>query len=91
VSIIGAHIMPSTAGVTPAERNAARSKAVQRGRGSHSRDDDLVTVEIEAAEAARKLEGNDQEEAHEDRQAHQHYTPGGRVRRPTPRTLDIQG
>jgi hypothetical protein len=88
VSIIGAHIQPSVSGITPAERAAQRAKRAQGGR--EGRDSDEVT--IRKTEAVRGLAGNDQEEAHEDRQAHEQYTPGGFVKRPAAvRNLDIQG
>lgn len=91
MSIIGAHITPTVPGVKPAERASARAKRLRTGPDGVERAEDLVEI-TDSADTVRGLEGNDQEEAHEDRQAHQQYTPGGFVRRAgTNRGLDIQG
>jgi hypothetical protein len=91
VSIIGAHIAPKVSGVQPGDRGAARARRVRTGPDGVERPEDLVEI-TDPSDTVRGLEGNDQEEAHEDRQAHQQYTPGGFVKRAgTTRSLDIQG
>ncbi len=91
MSIIGAHITPAVPGVTPAERANARAKRVRKGPDGVEREEDLVEI-TDSADGVRGLVGNDQEEAHEDRQSHQEYTPGGFLRRAgTTRSLDLEG
>jgi hypothetical protein len=90
VSIIGPPISSSVSGVTPAERAADRGKRIRKDPDGHIREADVA--DVAAHDAVRGLEGNDQEEAHEDRQAHEHYTPGGFVRnKGADRKLDIEG
>lgn len=85
-------MQPAVSGIKPAERAAARTKRVAPGRETRSRDEDDQVSVTDAGERVRGLEGNDQESAHEDRQAHEQYTPGGNVKpKTTQRTLDIEG
>jgi hypothetical protein len=90
VSIIGANITPSISGIKPGDRTADRAQRLRRGPDGRVRQDDVA--DVLGADAVRGLEGNDQEEAHEDRQTHQQYAPGGFVRnKAQQRSLDIQG
>lgn len=71
---VGPTLAASVAGLTGAERVAARDKAKENkridDRFKRSLDQAELTVTgVEEAEAVRKLKGNDQEEAHEDHQA----------------------
>jgi hypothetical protein len=55
---------------------------------------DLAVTETEAAEAVRDTKGNDQEEAHEDRQQHgldEIYTQRGRPTHEEKPRLDLKG
>lgn len=55
---------------------------------------DLSVTETESAEAVRNSKGNDQEEAHEDRQQHgldEPYTPRGKHANDRPTKLDLEG
>ncbi|CAG1005324.1 hypothetical protein PHYC_03219 [Phycisphaerales bacterium] len=94
--VIGTNIAASVAGVTSAERAAGKPaprKEPAKGPGRRPSSDELI-VSADAAEAPegiRSLKGNDQEEAHEDRDQHETYTPGGRPKdAPRPR-LDVAG
>ena len=90
MSILPANSPPPVSGITQADRSVDRAKRVRRAPDGHTRGDDVV--DLSAPDALRGLEGNDQEEAHEDRQAHEHYAPGGFVRNKSPkRSLDVQG
>lgn len=71
---VGPTIAASVAGLTGAERIAAREKAKESkridDRFKRSLDQAELTVTgVEEAEAIRNAKGNDQEEAHEDHQA----------------------
>jgi hypothetical protein len=79
MSIFGSSVAQSIAGSSQAERSQVQEKRAETNRASESRArrKDEVVVKTEAVEAARRLAGNDQEEAHEDRQSHSQYTPGG--------------
>jgi hypothetical protein len=79
VSILGSNVAQSIAGSAQAERSQVQEKRSEASRSSENRArrKDEVIVKTEAVEAARRLAGNDQEEAHEDRQSHSQYTPGG--------------
>lgn len=55
---------------------------------------DLAVTETESAEAIRSNKGNDQEEAHEDRQQHglnEGYTPAGKPTHEEKPRLDLKG
>jgi hypothetical protein len=78
--------------LTPAERSAARDRKAGPAKGvTAKRAEDTVTVATESDGAVRGLAGNGQEEAHEDRQEHQPYTPGGEVAKGKRPSLDLQG
>jgi len=71
------------AAVQVAERASVRQATRRLGERAAVRrhDSDEVIVEptaVEAAEQARNLAGNDQEESHQDRQQHASYTADGR-------------
>lgn len=82
------------AGAAQTERSQVHEKRREASRAeeNRARRRDEVVVKTEAVEAARRLAGNDQEEAHEDRQSHSQYTPGGeRAQRGSDAHLDVQG
>jgi hypothetical protein len=92
VSIFGANPVQPTPGLTAADRAAARDRKAGPSRGVQAkRAEDTVTVATESEGAVRGLAGNSQEEAHEDRQERQAYTPGGRGGKGQIRSLDVQG
>jgi hypothetical protein len=95
VSIVGSNVAQSMAGLSQAERSAVQEKREEAARRVESRsrraEGDEVIVQTEAAEAARRLAGNDQEEAHEDRQSHAQYAPDGRARQAGQGRLDVEG
>ncbi|MDX2131643.1 MAG: hypothetical protein SFY69_06300 [Planctomycetota bacterium] len=92
--VIGTNIAASLAGALHAERVMARPPARPAPPPKHAPAADEVLVdstEVEAPEAARSLKGNDQEEAHEDREQSQ-YTASGRLHHPDgPGRLDVAG
>jgi hypothetical protein len=94
VSIVGSNIAQSMAGLSQAERSQVQEKRSEANRSAanRARRKDEVIVQTEAVEAARRLAGNDQEEAHEDRQSHSQYTPGGNTAPAGTRPqLDLEG
>lgn len=98
MSLIGTNVAQSLAGQAQAERaESAERKRAERPekRELRTRKDehDTVVVNVESIQAVRHLAGNDQEEAHEDRQEHPYYTPAGakphgHVERPR---IDVEG
>jgi len=79
VSIIGTHLAGSLAGTSAAERaqHAERKREEERrAQASRGRDEYVVTP-VESAEAPRSAKGNDQEEAHEDRESKAGYHAAG--------------
>lgn len=93
--VVGTNIASSVAGVTNAERAAAKPpprKEPAKASRRPSADELIVSTDAaEATEGVRSLKSNDQEEAHEDRDQQTTYTPGGRPKDvPRPR-LDIAG
>lgn len=100
MGIVGSGIASSVAGTSQAERIEARAKekseqAKRAQQRRQLRDQDHVDVEVtevETAEAVRNLKGNDQEEAHEDREKHANYSPNGRLLKDKPiKKLDLEG
>lgn len=91
---IGPAIQSSLAGVSQAQRKAtaeqaARERAETRPRRAGDRAEFTdALIPTEAVEAVRPLESNDQEEAHEDRLAHDHDRAEEASRR---RRLDLEG
>lgn len=84
------------AGASGAERVAREGapKEIQKPASRRTRPDkpDEIVVSTETIDAVRNLKGNTQEEAHEDRQEHPAYTPGGRLTSdPASKRLDLQG
>lgn len=93
--VIGTNIAASVAGVTSAERAVGKPtprKEPSKAQRRPSSDELIVSTDAtEAPEGVRSLKSNDQEEAHEDRDQHETYTPGGKPRdTPRPR-LDVAG
>lgn len=92
--VIGTNIAASLAGALNAERVIARPapRREQVSRRAPGADEVLLdSAEVEAAEGPRSLKGNDQEEAHDDREQRQ-YTPDGRLRGGQgPGRLDVAG
>lgn len=94
---IGLPIASSVAGLNQAERSTVRDQKrpgeTARDRFARALDEaELRVTEVEAPEAPRAVKGNDQEEAHEDRQEHAYYRPDGQARpddTPPPR-LDVE-
>lgn len=95
---IAPHIASSVAGVHQAEKQASResektdrrrpvARVVRRGDDNL----DLEVTEVEEVEATRNAKGNDQEETHEDRQAHGHYDARGALSDEPPRRVDLEG
>lgn len=91
---IGPAIQSSLAGVSGAQRKAtaeqaARERAEARPRRAGDRAEFTDALgPTEAVEAVRPPEGNDQEEAHEDRRAHDHDHAEQDARK---RRLDLEG
>ncbi|MCB9838700.1 MAG: hypothetical protein H6813_05120 [Phycisphaeraceae bacterium] len=81
-----ASIAASVSGVKSTEAdstNKAKRKSDAETRFKRALDEADVSVDAaQAADAVRNAKGNDQEEAHEDRQEHGFYQPGH---------LDIEG
>ncbi len=97
---VGLPIAASVAGMTGAERIAAREKAKEEkkvdDRFKRSLDQaDLTVTPVEEAEAVRSAKGNDQEEAHEDHEAGAHYEAEAllqRLNKPSAKPrLDVEG
>jgi hypothetical protein len=92
VGIFGTTPTPPVPGLSAAERSAARDRKAGPARGvTAKRAEDTVTVATESDGAVRGLAGNGQEEAHEDRQEHPQYTPGGELAKDKRPSLDIEG
>lgn len=93
-SVFGTAAAQSIAGTNQVRRNETRERErVERARrGDAKRGDDIVVVHVEGAEAPRTVEGNDQEEAHEDRQQKAAtYSPLGRAQTPPRKSIDVEG
>lgn len=93
MSIIGTNVAQSLAGASQAERSQVQEKRGEdiRKADARKRRADEVVVKTEAVEAARRLAGNDQEEAREDRQSHAQYGPGGNAHLDKRKGLDLEG
>ncbi len=98
VSIAGTNAAQSAAGIQQAEkaeaRSASRAAPQKAKRAPHGADEyDTFVRNTESPEAVRNLAGNDQEQAHEDRQEHPpHYLPDGTLARPGPaKRIDFKG
>jgi hypothetical protein len=92
VGIFGTTPTPPVPGLSAAERSAARSRKPGAPRASGAkRGEDAVTIATESDSAVRGLAGNGQEEAHEDRQEHRQYTPGGELAADKRPSLDVEG
>ncbi|TVQ59822.1 MAG: hypothetical protein EA379_09835 [Phycisphaerales bacterium] len=102
---VGLPIVSSIAGLSQAERLQTREQRrpgeTARDRLARAKDEaDLRVTEVEPPEAPRAVKGNDQEEAHEDRQANEnhpgqaYYTPGGQPgasdRNQPPPSIDVE-
>lgn len=96
MSIIGSNVAQSVAGLSQAEKIEAREKRPSEPKSVQRRtrkdEFDHTVAEVDTAQAVRGLKGNDQEEAHEDRQEHASYNQQGAPRPDgeTPK-LDIEG
>lgn len=93
---VGLPIASSLAGAAQSERESVREKrraeAETNRRIRRDADGaDLSVNGVESAEAVRSAKGNDQEEAHEDRQEHAWYAPDGSLSRASRRRLDLEG
>lgn len=93
MSTIGTNVAQSLAGAGQAERSQVQEKRNEDVRRAEKRTkkSDEVVVRIEAVEAARRLAGNDQEEAREDRHSHTPYTPGGQTHEERNSSFDVEG
>ncbi len=98
MSIFGTSVTQSVAGAGSAERLVTRDKAAraeERPAARRTRPDrpDEVVVNVESADAVRKLADNTQEEANEDRQEHEGYLPSGKRARDDAvrKNIDLQG
>lgn len=96
MSLIGSNVAQSVAGVPQAERaEGADRKRIQPVKArpvKRSNDEyDHHVSDVEAPDAVRNLAGNDQEQAHEDRQEHPPYMPDGSLRRAAKKRIDVQG
>ncbi|MEX2220042.1 MAG: hypothetical protein WD749_14925 [Phycisphaerales bacterium] len=95
MSLIGASAAQSLAGLSQAERaeaGAKRPAAAKAADPPRKADADHVVVKTETADAVRRLNANDQEEAREDRKEHPAYTPqGGLAPGGPPGKLDLNG
>jgi hypothetical protein len=95
VSVFGTNLGQSVAGLNSAERvsreGAPKEAQKPSSRRTHPDRPDEIVVATETADAVRNLKGNADEEAHEDREQHAPYTPGGRLASQAPRRLDLQG
>lgn len=93
---IGLPIASSVAGAAQSERDSVREKRKAEAESSRRlrRDADGADLSlhgVESAEAVRSAKGNDQEEAHEDRQEHAWYAPDGSVEHARRPRLDLEG
>jgi hypothetical protein len=79
---ISTDIASSVAGAKQAERAAVReqertARKVRERTRRPGQTDEVEIGEVEHVEPVRNAKGNDQEETHEDRQAHGHYDAQG--------------
>jgi hypothetical protein len=98
VSIVPTNFASSLAGMNQAEKVESRDKERKEAERARRRwvfpeDQDQVVIQVESSEAPRNLKGNDQEEAHEDRQSRPQYGPDGSLAEPgrAPRRIDVEG
>ena len=80
MSLTGASAAQSLAGLSQAERTEAAARrplAVRPAEPRRKAEADQVVVNTATADAVRRLNANDQEEAQEDRREHPAYTPQG--------------
>jgi hypothetical protein len=86
------NLAQSLAGTAGAERVVAKErKAQEKPTVSNRRQNDLVVVDVETAEAIRDPKGNTDEEAHQERQQRSAYKPGEGGKPPEPPHIDIEG
>ncbi|TVQ60731.1 MAG: hypothetical protein EA378_10765 [Phycisphaerales bacterium] len=78
MSVMGSHLAGSVAGTHAAERvqQSERKRDEDRRARALREKDEYVVTKVEAAEAARSVKGNGQEEAHEDRAKKAGYQGG---------------
>ena len=93
---VGLPIASSLAGLNQAERTQTRDQRrpgeTARDRLARAQDEaELRVTEVEAPNAPRAVKGNDQEEAHEDRQEHANYAPDGHAQDQPPPRIDLEG
>lgn len=100
VSIVPTNLASSMAGTQQAEKVEAadkRKREVDKARAKakpHNvspEQTDEVIVQVEAAEAVRHLAGNEQEEAHNDRQSKPRYDARGKSRPDEAPRIDMEG
>lgn len=99
--LVGSIIPAALGGVEARDASTERAKERRRAvvrAGSKTRETDSATlssaVGVEGAEGLRSLKGNEEEEAHDDRAEHGHYTQQGIAQTPPgehPPKLDISG
>ena len=95
VSIVATNAAQTIAGLTQAEKAEAREKRPETPTAAQRRarrdEYDMVVVDTETADAVRGLKGNDQEDAHEDRQERAQYSKNGSLAQGEARPqLDIE-
>lgn len=92
MQIIASNVAQSAAATAAAEKHEVKGKrASDSPKVSERRREDLVVVDVEAVEAARSLQGNDNEESHRERQERSAYEPGTGGREPSaPKHIDIK-
>jgi len=95
MSVVGTSLASSVSASQQAER--AQAKATEKGerekRGPRETARDVYehVEQVEGADPVRSLKGNEQEEAHEDRQEHAGYVPGGGAREEQdPPRIDVE-
>lgn len=95
MSLIPSNAAASIAAAGQVERPEARPKRKEAVkppvRQPRHDEQDTVVVEPEALDAVRRLSGNNQEEAQQDRRARQQYTSGATPARPDEHGLDVSG
>jgi hypothetical protein len=98
MSVFGAAAASATQGLNQAHRLDARRKqerAERRGPGTARQVDPTDVLEltsaVEGPEAARGIDGNDQEEAREDRESDPRVTPNAADVRPARPQIDLKG
>lgn len=89
MSSIPSSLAQSVASVNQAQRSQSKEKERADSARPRRLRDAYEATQVEAAEAVRNLKGNDQEETHEDRTAHDGYDP--RTAKKRPRHIDVEG